>query len=126
MESFLVGEGTLVKLFLLSKTVNSPHWKKVDFQIFDSPSLTFEDRIEHLKQLVSNTSASHLKNTGAAKGQEQSSRDEFAAPKSNPKLFTTPEAIEIGYEAGKGRNASVTGSLKCKMQSARSSRLVLD
>jgi len=36
------------------KTINSPHWKKITFQVFDIPSKAdepFEDRIEFLKKL---------------------------------------------------------------------------
>ncbi|KAJ3398170.1 hypothetical protein HDU80_009211 [Chytriomyces hyalinus] len=141
------GRGKFSETVSVVKTINSPHWKKVDFQIFDSPSLTkktFEDRIEHLKQLVSNTSASHLKILAQEKvknkdhvttllAQVESKGGEglmLRQPKSlyvgkrsttllKVKSFYDAEAIVVGYEAGKGRNASVTGSLKCKMQSGK-------
>ncbi|KAI9335718.1 hypothetical protein BDR26DRAFT_912093 [Obelidium mucronatum] len=52
------GRGKFSETISVVKTINSPHWKKVDYQVFDSPTLAdlpFETRIEKLKALYPNT-----------------------------------------------------------------------
>ncbi|KAG6890709.1 hypothetical protein C0995_005082 [Termitomyces sp. Mi166 len=48
------GRGEFQSTVSIVKTVNSPHWKNITFQIFDIPSkghLSFEERIDILKKL---------------------------------------------------------------------------
>ncbi|TRM67364.1 hypothetical protein BD626DRAFT_564316 [Schizophyllum amplum] len=49
------GRGTFQSTVSIVKTINSPHWKNITFQVFDIPSLAsqpFEDRLDALKKLV--------------------------------------------------------------------------
>ncbi|KAJ3026036.1 UNVERIFIED_CONTAM: hypothetical protein HDU68_006308 [Siphonaria sp. JEL0065] len=159
------GRGKFSETISVVKTINSPHWKKVEYQVFDSPTMTtlpFEKRIEKLKALypstdpLSSASASssssttttsttthvkivnHEKCRNAAhilsalkevesKGGEglmlREPKSLYVGKRSTSllkvKSFYDAEAIVIGHEPGKGRNANVTGSLKCRMASGK-------
>ncbi|ORY45223.1 DNA ligase/mRNA capping enzyme [Rhizoclosmatium globosum] len=141
------GRGKFSETVSVVKTINSPHWKKINFQVFDSPTMTtlpFEQRIVKLKSLFPPSADSpiilvaHEKCISAAhivtalkdvesKGGEglmlREPKSMYIGKRSTTllkvKSFYDAEAIVIGYEAGKGRNANVTGSLKCRMASGK-------
>ncbi|KAL1659539.1 hypothetical protein GGF50DRAFT_107403 [Schizophyllum commune] len=56
------GRGTFQSTVSIVKTINSPHWKTITFQVFDIPSLAsqpFEARLNALKKLVGKRGGSH-------------------------------------------------------------------
>ncbi|KAI8621317.1 hypothetical protein BC830DRAFT_277038 [Chytriomyces sp. MP71] len=138
-----VGRGKFSETVSVVKTINSPHWKKITYQVFDSPTMSklpFEDRIARLKALYppDQTPTVHivaqenckdkahvlqLLREVEAKGGEglmlRQPRSLYVGKRSatllKVKSFYDAEAVVIGYEAGKGKNNGVVGSLKCRM-----------
>ncbi|KAJ3142541.1 hypothetical protein HK100_001794 [Physocladia obscura] len=161
------GRGKFSETVSVVKTNNSPHWRKIEYQIFDSPSMAsqpFEDRIAKLNALYPSKAASFLSSqsslpssssstatknshikivvhekcknlqhvlallkTVESKGGEglmlREPQSHYIGKRSNTllkvKSFYDAEAIVIGHEKGKGKNSTVTGSLKCQMASGK-------
>ncbi|EAU82651.2 DNA ligase [Coprinopsis cinerea okayama7 len=132
------------------KTVNSPHWKGISFQVFDIPSKAsdpFEKRLETLDALFGEGGSHKCSHVSIVEHVLAKSRDhvleklkeieelggeglmlrkpqsKYEGSRSNTllkvKTFYDAEAVVTGYEPGKGRNAGVTGALKCKMASGK-------
>ncbi|KAJ3393649.1 hypothetical protein HDU84_001424 [Entophlyctis sp. JEL0112] len=145
------GRGMFSETVSVVKTINSPNWKKIQYQVFDSPSmsnLVFEDRLAKLLALYpsnsSDNSKSHVKiveqerckgrqhvldklkeveTTGGEGLMLREPQSLYVGKRSKTllkvKSFYDAEAVVVGYEAGKGKHANVTGSLKCKMASGK-------
>ncbi|KAG7086629.1 hypothetical protein E1B28_002571 [Marasmius oreades] len=132
------------------KTVNSPHWKNITFQVFDIPShgnKPFEARIKLLKDLFGENGSHASEHVVVVEHEQAKGRDHvleklkeieslggeglmLRKPKSQyeghrsstllkVKTFYDAEAIVTGYAAGHGKNANVTGALKCGMESGK-------
>ncbi|KAJ4474360.1 hypothetical protein J3R30DRAFT_3508310 [Lentinula aciculospora] len=145
------GRGEFQNTVSIVKTMNSPHWKGITFNVFDIPSLstqTFEARMERLKQLFAPGTGSHasskvilveqvqaksrnhvlvkLKEIESLGGEGlmlRKSGSFYEGKRSSTllkiKSFYDAEAVVTGYKPGKGRNAGVTGAVKCKMASEK-------
>ncbi|KAF9063022.1 hypothetical protein BDP27DRAFT_1394009 [Rhodocollybia butyracea] len=120
------------------KTMNSPHWKDITFHVFDIPSIgtqPFETRMEQLKKFFEPGTGSHASDKVTIVEHEKAKNrkhvidklkepgSQYEARRSSTllklKSFYDAEAIVTGYKDGKGRNAGVTGALKCKMASGK-------
>ncbi|PBK63457.1 DNA ligase/mRNA capping enzyme [Armillaria solidipes] len=144
------GRGEFQSTVSIVKTINSPHWKGITFQVFDVPSRgtePFEDRLEFLNKLFG-SNGSHqsdkvnvveyelvkdrqhvldqLKKIESLGGEGLMLRkpgSQYEGRRSSTllkiKTFYDAEAVVTGYAPGKGRNAGVTGALKCKMASGK-------
>ncbi|KAJ7040743.1 DNA ligase [Mycena alexandri] len=143
------GRGNFQDTVSIVKTMNSPHWKGITFQIFDVPSETtaFEDRVAFLKKLfgpggkyecpevvlVEHEKAKNRKHVleklkeieelGGEGLMLRKAGSKYEARRSSTllkiKTFYDAEAEVTGYTDGKGKNAGTTGALKCKMQSGK-------
>ncbi|KAJ3243937.1 hypothetical protein HDU77_010122 [Chytriomyces hyalinus] len=145
------GRGKFVETISVVKTLNSPDWEKVEYHIFDSPSmtdLTFEARMDQLKQVVSSSNCKHLKllpqerveskehvkkllKQIESKGGEglmlRKPGSLYVGKRSSTllkvKSFYDAEAVVIAHEPGRGKNSRVTGSLRCRMESGKEFRI---
>ncbi|KAJ7100628.1 DNA ligase/mRNA capping enzyme [Mycena belliarum] len=143
------GRGQFQDTVSIVKTVNSPHWKEITFQIFDIPSenTVFEDRIATLVKLfgpggkyecpevvlVEHEKAKNrqhvldkLKEIEGLGGEGLMLRragSKYEGRRSGTllkiKTFYDAEAQVTGYTDGKGKNVGVIGALKCKMESGK-------
>ncbi|CAE6527175.1 unnamed protein product [Rhizoctonia solani] len=139
------GRGKFQDTVSIVKTINSPHWKNITFQIFDIPSRgsePFEDRVAYLKKNFQNipqvnvveqtlcTSKDHLLKTlkdverdGGEGVMMRQPGSEYEGKRSSSllkvKTFYDGEAEVVGYEPGKGKHKGVTGALKCVMASGK-------
>ncbi|KAG8731647.1 hypothetical protein FRC11_003089 [Ceratobasidium sp. 423] len=139
------GRGKFQDTVSIVKTVNSPHWKNITFQIFDIPSRgsePFEERVAYLKKSFQNIpqvnvveqilckSKDHLLKTlkdverdGGEGIMLRQPGSEYEGKRSSSllkvKTFYDGEAEVIGYEPGKGKHKGVTGALKCVMASGK-------
>ncbi|KAJ3228745.1 hypothetical protein HDU81_005938, partial [Chytriomyces hyalinus] len=145
------GRGKFIETISVVKTINSPDWEKVQYYIFDSPSmteLTCEDRMQQLKQVVASSNCKHLKllpqelieskehvekllKQIESKGGEglmlRKPGSLYVGKRSSTllkvKSFYDAEAVVIGHEPGRGKNSRVTGSLRCRMESGKEFRI---
>ncbi|KAB5590871.1 ATP-dependent DNA ligase [Ceratobasidium theobromae] len=141
------GRGKFQDTVSIVKTINSPHWKNITFQIFDIPSRgsePFEERVAWLKKnlkdipqvnVVEQTmcqSRDHLLETlkdverqGGEGMMLRQPGSEYEGKRSSSllkvKTFYDGEAEVVGYEPGKGKHKGVTGALKCVMASGKAS-----
>ncbi|KAF8600119.1 DNA ligase/mRNA capping enzyme [Ceratobasidium sp. AG-I] len=139
------GRGKFQDTVSIVKTVNSPHWKNITFQIFDIPSRkseAFEERVAYLKQHLSKIpqmevvehtmckSRDHLLATlkdverdGGEGVMLRQPGSEYEGKRSSSllkvKTFYDGEAKVVGYEPGKGKHKGVVGALKCEMESGK-------
>ncbi|KAK0230154.1 DNA ligase/mRNA capping enzyme [Armillaria fumosa] len=144
------GRGEFQSTVSIVKTINSPHWKGITFQVFDVPSRgtePFEDRLEFLNKLFGSNGThqsdkvnvvehelvkdrqhvlDQLKQIESLGGEGLMLRkpgSQYEGRRSSTllkiKTFYDAEAVVTGYAPGKGRNAGVTGALKCKMASGK-------
>ncbi|KAH7338308.1 hypothetical protein B0J17DRAFT_661935 [Rhizoctonia solani] len=138
------GRGKFQDTVSIVKTINSPHWKNITFQVFDIPSRgsePFEERVAYLKSLknipqvhvVEQTmckSKDHLLETlkevereGGQGVMLRQPGSEYEEKRSSSllkvKTFYDGEAEVVGYEPGKGKHKGVTGALKCAMASGK-------
>ncbi|KAG8766756.1 hypothetical protein FRC12_006673 [Ceratobasidium sp. 428] len=139
------GRGKFQDTVSVVKTINSPHWQNITFQIFDIPSRgsePFEERIDYLKKHLSNIpqvnvvehtmckSREHLLKTlkeverdGGEGVMMREPGSEYEGKRSSTllkvKTFYDGEAEVLGYEPGKGKHKGVTGALKCVMASGK-------
>ncbi|KAJ7176641.1 DNA ligase [Mycena filopes] len=143
------GRGNFQDTVSIVKTMNSPHWKNITFQIFDVPSekTAFEDRVAFLKKLfgpggkyecpevilVEHEKAKNRKHVldklkeieelGGEGLMLRRAGSKYEGRRSSTllkiKTFYDAEAEVTGYTDGKGKNAGTTGALKCKMESGK-------
>ncbi|EUC59263.1 ATP-dependent DNA ligase domain protein [Rhizoctonia solani AG-3 Rhs1AP] len=139
------GRGKFQDTVSVVKTVNSPHWENITFQIFDIPSRgsePFEERVAYLKKSLRNIpqvcvveqtmckSRDHLLETlkdvereGGEGVMLRQPGSEYEGKRSSSllkvKTFYDGEAEVIGYEPGKGKHKGVTGALKCVMATGK-------
>ncbi|KAG9084988.1 hypothetical protein FRC07_013489 [Ceratobasidium sp. 392] len=139
------GRGKFQDTVSIVKTVNSPHWQNITFQVFDIPSRSsepFEERIAYLKKHLSKIpqvnvvehtmckSRDHLLETlkeverdGGEGVMMRQPGSEYEGKRSSTllkvKTFYDGEAEVLGYEPGKGKHKGVTGALKCVMASGK-------
>jgi len=143
------GRGQFQDTVSIVKTMNSPHWKGITFQIFDIPSenTVFEERVAVLRKLFGPggkyacpevvlvehekaKSRKHvldkLKEVEALGGEGLMLRragSKYEGRRSATllkiKTFYDAEAEVTGYTDGKGRHVGVIGALKCKMESGK-------
>ncbi|CEL62034.1 DNA ligase (ATP) [Rhizoctonia solani AG-1 IB] len=139
------GRGKFQDTVSVVKTINSPHWQNITFQIFDIPSRgsePFEERIAYLKKHFQNIpqvnvveqtmckSKDHLLETlkdvereGGEGVMLRQPGSEYEGKRSSSllkvKTFYDGEAEVVGYEPGKGKHKGVTGALKCVMASGK-------
>ncbi|KAJ7750468.1 DNA ligase/mRNA capping enzyme [Mycena maculata] len=143
------GRGKFQDTVSIVKTVNSPHWKEITFQIFDIPSenTTFEERVAFLQKLfgpggkyacpevvlVEHEKAKNRKHVldklkeieglGGEGLMLRRAGSKYEGRRSATllkiKTFYDAEAEVTGYTDGKGKNAGTTGALKCKMESGK-------
>ncbi|KAG8744002.1 hypothetical protein FRC10_010981 [Ceratobasidium sp. 414] len=139
------GRGKFQDTVSVVKTINSPHWQTITFQIFDIPSRgsePFEERVAYLKKHFSNVpqvnvveqtmckSREHLLETlkeverqGGEGVMMRQPGSEYEGKRSSTllkvKTFYDGEAEVVGYEPGKGKHKGVTGALKCVMESGK-------
>ncbi|KAG9094737.1 hypothetical protein FS749_011933 [Ceratobasidium sp. UAMH 11750] len=139
------GRGKFQDTVSVVKTINSPHWQNITFQIFDIPSRgsePFEERVAYLKKHLSNIpqvnvvehtmckSREHLLETlkeverdGGEGVMMREPGSEYEGKRSSTllkvKTFYDGEAEVTGYEPGKGKHKGVTGALKCVMASGK-------
>ncbi|KAF5390955.1 hypothetical protein D9757_003960 [Collybiopsis confluens] len=132
------GRGKFQETVSIVKTMNSPHWKDITFHVFDMPSIgtqPFEARVERLKKLFG-PGGSHVSDKVVVVEQEMAKGRQHVLDKlkeietlsGEGLMLRKPgseyegkrsKAIVTGYKPGKGRNAGVTGALKCKMASGK-------
>ncbi|KAJ3392703.1 hypothetical protein HDU80_010813, partial [Chytriomyces hyalinus] len=145
------GRGKFVETISVVKTINSPDWEKVEYRIFDSPSmteLTFEARMDQLKQVVSSSNSKHLKLLPQERVESKEHVEKllkqieskggeglmlrkpgslYVGKRSSTllkvKSFYDAEAVVIAHEPGRGKNSRVTGSLRCRMESGKEFRI---
>ncbi|KAG8790304.1 hypothetical protein FRC12_012216 [Ceratobasidium sp. 428] len=139
------GRGKFQDTVSVVKTINSPHWQNITFQIFDIPSRgsePFEERVAYLKKHLSNIPQVNVVEQTMCKSREhllktlkEVERDggegvmmrepgsEYEGKRSSTllkvKTFYDGEAEVLGYEPGKGKHKGVTGALKCVMASGK-------
>ncbi|KAK0491621.1 DNA ligase/mRNA capping enzyme [Armillaria novae-zelandiae] len=128
------GRGEFQSTVSIVKTINSPHWKGITFQVFDVPSRgtePFEDRLEFLNKLFGSSGTHQSDKVSVVEHELVKDRQHVLdqLKKIEPgsrsstllkiKTFYDAEAVVTGYAPGKGRNAGVTGALKCKMASGK-------
>ncbi|KAG9084877.1 hypothetical protein FRC06_003853, partial [Ceratobasidium sp. 370] len=139
------GRGKFQDTVSVVKTINSPHWQNITFQIFDIPSRgsePFEERIAYLKKHLSSIpqvnvvehtmckSREHLLETlkeverqGGEGVMMRQPGSEYEGKRSSTllkvKTFYDGEAEVVGYEPGKGKHKGATGALKCIMASGK-------
>ncbi|KAJ7472296.1 DNA ligase/mRNA capping enzyme [Mycena galericulata] len=143
------GRGQFQDTVSIVKTVNSPHWKGITFQIFDVPSenTAFEDRVAFLKKLFGPGGKYECPEVVLVEHEKAKDRDHVleklkeieglggeglmlrragskyegrrSATLLKIKTFYDAEAEVTGYTDGKGRHAGSTGALKCKMESGK-------
>ncbi|KAJ1305172.1 hypothetical protein OPQ81_000203 [Rhizoctonia solani] len=139
------GRGKFQDTVSIVKTVNSPHWKNITFQIFDIPSRgsePFEERVAYLKKNFRNIPQVHVVKQTMCKSKDhllETLKDveheggegvmlrqpgsEYEGKRSSSllkvKTFYDGEAEVVGYEPGKGKHKGVTGALKCVMASGK-------
>ncbi|KXS17784.1 DNA ligase/mRNA capping enzyme [Gonapodya prolifera JEL478] len=146
-----VGRGKFIETVSVVKTMNSKHWAKVTFQVFDAPSIgdePFESRLKVIEDHFAKSPIDHVKVvkqtkcTGQAhvlqmlkdveaKGGEglmlRKPASRYERTRSNTllkvKSFYDAEAIVEGHEPGKGKNSGVMGALKCAMASGKKFRV---
>ncbi|KAI8835886.1 hypothetical protein BC829DRAFT_426260 [Chytridium lagenaria] len=113
------------------KSMDSPHWKKIEYHIFDAPSLSdlpFERRMEKIKDFVAKSKKQALDaklEEVEGKGGEgvmlRQPKSKYEFKRSNTllkvKSFYDAEAEVIGIEQGSGKNSNVMGAIRCKMAS---------
>ncbi|KAJ3178142.1 hypothetical protein HK101_010152 [Irineochytrium annulatum] len=132
---------------IIKKHNPGPEWKRVEYQIFDAPSigdLPFEKRLEKISEQFQKTPVPHvrlvshekcksvthvhalLKKVEAKGGEglmlrEPRSRYEHRRSSSllKVKSFYDAEAVVIGTQLGSGKNSAVMGALRCRMASGR-------
>ncbi|XP_041376559.1 uncharacterized protein LOC121389029 [Gigantopelta aegis] len=137
------GRGQFQSTVSIVKTPEDERWKKIKYEVFDSPSLEkepFEKRYEQLKDYSDKHKPkfAHLceqtKCTGKAQldaelkkmiklGGEglmiRQPKSKYERTRSRTllkiKKFYDAEARVIGHEKGKGKNQFCTGALRCKM-----------
>ncbi|KAK7050452.1 Dna ligase [Favolaschia claudopus] len=143
------GRGNFQDTVSIVKTMNSPHWKNITFQIFDVPSekTAFEDRVKFLQKLfgpggkyecdevvlVEHEKAKNRKHVldnlkeieelGGEGLMLRKAGSKYEGRRSSTllkiKTFYDAEAEVTGYTDGKGKHAGLTGALKCKMASGK-------
>ncbi|KAJ7768304.1 hypothetical protein B0H16DRAFT_313544 [Mycena metata] len=143
------GRGNFQDTVSIVKTMNSPHWKGITFQIFDVPSenTDFEDRVAFLKKLFGPGGKYECPEVVLVEHEKAKSRkhvleklkeieelggeglmlrkagSKYEGRRSSTllkiKTFYDAEAEVTGYTDGKGKHAGITGALKCKMQSGK-------
>ncbi|CUA73313.1 DNA ligase (ATP) [Rhizoctonia solani] len=139
------GRGKFQDTVSVVKTVNSPHWKNITFQVFDVPSRgsePFEERVAYLKKTLRDIPQVHVVEQTMCKSRDhllETLRDvereegegimlrqpgsEYEGKRSSSllkvKTFHDGEAQVVGYEPGKGKHKGVTGALKCVMASGK-------
>ncbi|CAE7088844.1 unnamed protein product [Rhizoctonia solani] len=139
------GRGKFQDTVSIVKTVNSPHWKNITFQIFDVPSRgsePFEERVDYLKKTFRNIPQVHVVEQTMCKSRDhllemlkdverqggegvmlRQPGSEYEGKRSSSllkvKTFYDGEAEVVGYEPGKGKHKGVTGALKCVMASGK-------
>ncbi|KAI8809421.1 hypothetical protein BJ742DRAFT_237190 [Cladochytrium replicatum] len=141
------GRGEFTTTVSVVRTVNSPHWSKVRYKVFDAPDLKtpFEARVKTLQNwllkskacttvdLVEQTKVTsrdhvvrELKRVESLGGEGLMLRKPgsmYEGRRSSTllkvKSFYDAEARVTGYEKGKGKNEGVTGSLVCVMESGK-------
>ncbi|CAE6454620.1 unnamed protein product [Rhizoctonia solani] len=139
------GRGKFQDTVSVVKTINSPHWQNITFQIFDIPSRgsdPFEERVAYLKKHFQNIlqvnvveqtmckSKDHLLETlkdveheGGEGVMLRQPGSEYEGKRSSSllkvKTFYDGEAEVVGYEPGKGKHKGVAGALKCLMASGK-------
>ncbi|KAJ7621186.1 DNA ligase/mRNA capping enzyme [Roridomyces roridus] len=143
------GRGKFQDTISIVKTINSPHWKEITFQIFDIPSedAVFEKRVEKLQKLfgpggtyecpevvlVEHEKAKdrqhvldkleEIEGLGGEGLMLRRAGSKYEGKRSGTllkvKTFYDAEAEVTGYTDGKGKHVGVVGALMCKMESGK-------
>ncbi|KAK7453457.1 hypothetical protein VKT23_011730 [Stygiomarasmius scandens] len=144
------GRGDFQSTVSIVKTMHSPHWGRVEFHVFDIPSMgskPFEERYAHLQKLFGEKGTHASDKVKVVEHEQAKSRQHvldklkevetlggeglmlrkagslYEGHRSGTllkiKTFYDAEAVVVGHDPGKGRNAGVTGALKCKMESGK-------
>ncbi|KAF7303756.1 SWIM-type domain-containing protein [Mycena indigotica] len=143
------GRGKFQDTVSIVKTMNSPHWKEITFQIFDIPSNngTFEERMKALKRLFGPGAKYECPEVVLVEHEKAKSRQhvldklkeieglggeglmlrkagsKYEGRRSSTllkvKTFYDAEAEVTGYTDGHGKHAGLVGALKCKMESGK-------
>ncbi|KAJ3111367.1 hypothetical protein HDU96_005756 [Phlyctochytrium bullatum] len=145
------GRGKFSSTVSVVKSMESPYWKRIEYHVFDAPSLysiPFEKRLEKIRALLDKANMKHVL---LVKHEECKGKDHLydrlkevegkggeglmlRKPKSlyefkrsstllKVKSFYDAEAIVIGHEKGSGKNSAVMGALRVKMASGKTFKI---
>ncbi|KAJ3097949.1 hypothetical protein HDU97_004406 [Phlyctochytrium planicorne] len=145
------GRGKFASTVSVVRSMDSPHWKKIEYHIFDAPSisdLTFEKRMDKIKGFLEKAQIPHarlvehveckgkkhlydmLKDVEGRGGEGlmlRKPKSKYEFRRSNTllkvKSFYDAEAVVLAHEKGSGKNSNVMGALKCRMASGKTFKI---